>query len=157
MQTSCSQLFPQDPALKLCLVQSLCMVSQAMCSSAQASSFHCSRKAELITQMMVSSGQALLAGSRGGTWGGRRLRAVMQPGVECVQTEPCTSEASTTHFMGGTGGAGSRLMPPLRACYMLPPQGIHQGRAPRLPENTHSEESHACLHIPGVSFPASLH
>ncbi|XP_031203259.1 maestro heat-like repeat-containing protein family member 1 isoform X3 [Mastomys coucha] len=42
----------KDPALKLCLVQSLCMVSQAMCSSAQASSFHCSRKAELITQMM---------------------------------------------------------------------------------------------------------
>lgn len=42
----------KDPALKLCLVQSLCMVSQAMCSSAQASSFHFSRKAELVTQMM---------------------------------------------------------------------------------------------------------
>ncbi|XP_034373202.1 maestro heat-like repeat-containing protein family member 1 isoform X2 [Arvicanthis niloticus] len=42
----------KDPALKLCLVQSLCMVSQAMCSSAQASSFHFSRKAELVAQMM---------------------------------------------------------------------------------------------------------
>ncbi|XP_028634697.1 maestro heat-like repeat-containing protein family member 1 isoform X1 [Grammomys surdaster] len=41
----------KDPALKLCLVQSLCMVSQAMCSSAQASSFHFSRKAELMAQM----------------------------------------------------------------------------------------------------------
>ncbi|XP_055482603.1 maestro heat-like repeat-containing protein family member 1 isoform X2 [Psammomys obesus] len=42
----------KDPALKLCLVQSLCMVSQAMCSSVQASSFHFSRKAELVAQMM---------------------------------------------------------------------------------------------------------
>lgn len=42
----------KDPALKLCLVQSLCMVSQAMCSSAQASSFHFLRKTELVTQMM---------------------------------------------------------------------------------------------------------
>ncbi|XP_063120748.1 maestro heat-like repeat-containing protein family member 1 isoform X9 [Rattus norvegicus] len=42
----------KDPALKLCLVQSLCMVSQAMCSGAQASSFHFSRKAELVAQMM---------------------------------------------------------------------------------------------------------
>lgn len=42
----------KDPALKLCLVQSLCMVCQAMCSSAQAGSFQFSRKAELVTQMM---------------------------------------------------------------------------------------------------------
>ncbi|XP_077872592.1 maestro heat-like repeat-containing protein family member 1 isoform X9 [Ictidomys tridecemlineatus] len=42
----------KDPALKLCLVQSLCMVSQAICSSAQASSFYFSRKAELVAQMM---------------------------------------------------------------------------------------------------------
>lgn len=42
----------KDPALKLCLVQSLCMVSQAMCSGTQASSFHFSRKAELVAQMM---------------------------------------------------------------------------------------------------------
>lgn len=42
----------KDPALKLCLVQGLCMVSQAMCSSVQASSFHFSRKAELVAQMM---------------------------------------------------------------------------------------------------------
>lgn len=47
-------------------------------------------------------------------------------------------------------------MPPLRASCMLPLQGIHQGRTPRLPEDTHSEESHACLHIPGVSFPVCL-
>ncbi|XP_035296589.1 maestro heat-like repeat-containing protein family member 1 isoform X10 [Cricetulus griseus] len=43
----------KDPALKLCFVQSLCMVCQAMCSSAQASSFQFSRKAELVTQMVV--------------------------------------------------------------------------------------------------------
>uniref|UniRef100_A0A8C6W8Z7 Maestro heat-like repeat family member 1 n=1 Tax=Nannospalax galili TaxID=1026970 RepID=A0A8C6W8Z7_NANGA len=42
----------KDPALKLCLVQSLCMVSQAVCSSIQASSFHFSRKAELVAQMV---------------------------------------------------------------------------------------------------------
>nr|XP_035961505.1 maestro heat-like repeat-containing protein family member 1 isoform X2 [Halichoerus grypus] len=42
----------KDPALKLCLVQSVCMASQAICSSAQASSFHFSRKAELVAQMM---------------------------------------------------------------------------------------------------------
>ncbi|XP_069322862.1 maestro heat-like repeat-containing protein family member 1 isoform X4 [Eulemur rufifrons] len=42
----------KDPALKLCLVQSTCMVSRAICSSAQASSFHFSRKAELVAQMM---------------------------------------------------------------------------------------------------------
>lgn len=142
MQTSCSQLFPQDPALKLCLVQSLCMVSQAMCSSAQASSFQFSRKAELVAQMMVSSRQLLQPGSEGGSWGGQRHAR-------------SDAAASTTHFMKETEGAGSRLMPPLRACCVLPPQGIHQSRTPRLPENTYSEESHACLHIPGVSFPAS--
>ncbi|XP_039110003.1 maestro heat-like repeat-containing protein family member 1 isoform X2 [Hyaena hyaena] len=42
----------KDPALKLCLVQSVCMASQAICSSAQAGSFHFSRKAELVAQMM---------------------------------------------------------------------------------------------------------
>ncbi|XP_027456396.2 maestro heat-like repeat-containing protein family member 1 isoform X1 [Zalophus californianus] len=42
----------KDPALKLCLVQSVCMASQAICGSAQASSFHFSRKAELVAQMM---------------------------------------------------------------------------------------------------------
>ncbi|XP_006879292.1 PREDICTED: maestro heat-like repeat-containing protein family member 1 [Elephantulus edwardii] len=42
----------KDPALKLCLVQSVCMVSQAICGSAQASTFHFSRKAELVAHMM---------------------------------------------------------------------------------------------------------
>ncbi|XP_063499119.1 maestro heat-like repeat-containing protein family member 1 isoform X9 [Symphalangus syndactylus] len=42
----------KDPALKLCLVQSVCMVSRAICSSTQAGSFHFTRKAELVTQMM---------------------------------------------------------------------------------------------------------
>uniref|UniRef100_A0A2K6AZ09 Maestro heat like repeat family member 1 n=1 Tax=Macaca nemestrina TaxID=9545 RepID=A0A2K6AZ09_MACNE len=41
-----------DPALKLCLVQSVCMVSRAICSSTQAGSFHFTRKAELVAQMM---------------------------------------------------------------------------------------------------------
>lgn len=42
----------KDPGLQLCLVQSVCMVCQAICSSAQASSFHFTRKAELVAQMM---------------------------------------------------------------------------------------------------------
>lgn len=42
----------KDLGLQLCLVQSVCMVSQAICSSAQASSFHFTRKAELVAQMM---------------------------------------------------------------------------------------------------------
>ncbi|XP_008068180.1 maestro heat-like repeat-containing protein family member 1 [Carlito syrichta] len=42
----------KDPALKLCLIQSTCMVSQAICSGAHASSFHFSRKADLVAQMM---------------------------------------------------------------------------------------------------------
>lgn len=55
LAASCSPLSLQDPALKLCLVQSVCMVSQAICSSSQASSFHFSQKAELVAQMMVSA------------------------------------------------------------------------------------------------------
>ncbi|XP_077800723.1 maestro heat-like repeat-containing protein family member 1 isoform X14 [Macaca mulatta] len=42
----------KDPALKLCLVQSVCMVSRAICSSTQAGSFHFTQKAELVAQMM---------------------------------------------------------------------------------------------------------
>ncbi|XP_010628834.1 maestro heat-like repeat-containing protein family member 1 isoform X2 [Fukomys damarensis] len=42
----------KDPALKLSLIQSLCMVSQAARSGAQPGSFHFSRKAELVAQMM---------------------------------------------------------------------------------------------------------
>ncbi|XP_024903350.1 maestro heat-like repeat-containing protein family member 1 [Pteropus alecto] len=42
----------KDPALKLCLVQSVCMVCQAIRSSAQASCFHFAQKAELVAQMM---------------------------------------------------------------------------------------------------------
>ncbi|XP_016072097.1 PREDICTED: maestro heat-like repeat-containing protein family member 1 isoform X3 [Miniopterus natalensis] len=42
----------KDPALQLCLVQSVCMVCQALCSSTEAGAFHFSRKAELVAQMM---------------------------------------------------------------------------------------------------------
>ncbi|XP_037659046.1 maestro heat-like repeat-containing protein family member 1 isoform X4 [Choloepus didactylus] len=42
----------KDPTLKLCLVQSVCMVSQAICSSPQASTFHFAQKAELVARMM---------------------------------------------------------------------------------------------------------
>ncbi|XP_070238671.1 maestro heat-like repeat-containing protein family member 1 isoform X4 [Bos mutus] len=42
----------QDPALRLSLVQSVCMATQAICSSAHGSSFHLSRKAELVAQMV---------------------------------------------------------------------------------------------------------
>ncbi|XP_006830837.1 PREDICTED: maestro heat-like repeat-containing protein family member 1 isoform X2 [Chrysochloris asiatica] len=42
----------KDPALKLCLVRSICMVSQAICGSTQASVFHLSRKKELVAHML---------------------------------------------------------------------------------------------------------
>ncbi|XP_061294016.1 maestro heat-like repeat-containing protein family member 1 isoform X3 [Bos javanicus] len=48
-----SQCFStKDPALRLSLVQSVCMATQAICSSAHGSSFHLSRKAELVAQMV---------------------------------------------------------------------------------------------------------
>ncbi|XP_062043851.1 maestro heat-like repeat-containing protein family member 1 isoform X4 [Lepus europaeus] len=42
----------KDPALKQCLVQGLCMVSQAVHSSVQADSFQFSKKAELVAQLL---------------------------------------------------------------------------------------------------------
>ncbi|XP_051687149.2 maestro heat-like repeat-containing protein family member 1 isoform X3 [Oryctolagus cuniculus] len=42
----------KDPTLKQCLVQGLCMVSQAIHSSVQADSFQFSKKAELVAQLM---------------------------------------------------------------------------------------------------------
>ncbi|XP_065759602.1 maestro heat-like repeat-containing protein family member 1 isoform X5 [Muntiacus reevesi] len=42
----------KDPALRLSLVQSVCMATQAVCSSAHGGSFHLSRKAELVAQMV---------------------------------------------------------------------------------------------------------
>uniref|UniRef100_A0A452F4X2 Maestro heat like repeat family member 1 n=1 Tax=Capra hircus TaxID=9925 RepID=A0A452F4X2_CAPHI len=42
----------QDPALRLSLVQSVCMATQAICSSAHGGSFHLLRKAELVAQMV---------------------------------------------------------------------------------------------------------
>nr|XP_056710567.1 maestro heat-like repeat-containing protein family member 1 [Euleptes europaea] len=42
----------KDLSLKLCLTQSICMVCQAICNSAQAGDFSFSQKAELVAQMM---------------------------------------------------------------------------------------------------------
>ncbi|XP_062987322.1 maestro heat-like repeat-containing protein family member 1 isoform X2 [Elgaria multicarinata webbii] len=42
----------KDLTLKLCLIQSVCMICQAICSSAQARDFRFSRKVELVSQMM---------------------------------------------------------------------------------------------------------
>ncbi|XP_043735507.1 maestro heat-like repeat-containing protein family member 1 isoform X5 [Cervus elaphus] len=42
----------KDLALRLSLVQSVCMATQAICSSAHGGSFHLSRKAELVAQMV---------------------------------------------------------------------------------------------------------
>ncbi|XP_007488818.1 maestro heat-like repeat-containing protein family member 1 isoform X2 [Monodelphis domestica] len=42
----------KDLTLKLCLIRSICMISQAICNSVQSSSFVFSQKAELVTQMM---------------------------------------------------------------------------------------------------------
>ncbi|XP_060275917.1 maestro heat-like repeat-containing protein family member 1 isoform X2 [Ovis aries] len=48
-----SQCFStKDPALRLSLVQSVCMATQAICSSAHGGSFHLLRKAELVAQMV---------------------------------------------------------------------------------------------------------
>lgn len=58
MPASCSSRPPQDPTLRLSLVRSVCMASQAICGSAQGSAFHFSRKAELVVQMTVSVGRA---------------------------------------------------------------------------------------------------
>lgn len=72
LAAACSLLSLQDPALKLCLVQSVCMVCQAIRSSAQAGCFHFAQKAELVAQMMVRAVQA--CGCRG-RWGGGLGRA----------------------------------------------------------------------------------
>lgn len=58
LPASCSSRPPQDPTLRLSLVRSVCMASQAICGSAQGSAFHFSRKAELVVQMTVSVGRA---------------------------------------------------------------------------------------------------
>ncbi|XP_068382194.1 maestro heat-like repeat-containing protein family member 1 isoform X2 [Eschrichtius robustus] len=42
----------KDPALRLCLARSVCMASQAICSSSRGSSFQLLRKPELVAQMM---------------------------------------------------------------------------------------------------------
>ncbi|XP_057592671.1 maestro heat-like repeat-containing protein family member 1 isoform X4 [Hippopotamus amphibius kiboko] len=42
----------KDPALRLSLVQSVCLASQAVCSSTQGGAFHLSRKPELVAQMV---------------------------------------------------------------------------------------------------------
>ncbi|XP_015273984.1 PREDICTED: maestro heat-like repeat-containing protein family member 1 [Gekko japonicus] len=42
----------KDLSLKLCLIQSICMVCQAICNSAQSGDFTFSHKAELVAQMM---------------------------------------------------------------------------------------------------------
>ncbi|XP_053571958.1 maestro heat-like repeat-containing protein family member 1 [Bombina bombina] len=43
---------PKDLTLKLCLIRSISMISLAICNSSQAGSFHFSRKAELLSQLM---------------------------------------------------------------------------------------------------------
>lgn len=150
---SCSPVCLQDPALKLCLVQSVCMASQAICSSAQASSFHFSRKAELVAQMMVSAGQGLPAprvaptalphtGEAG--LGRAGARAARDPSTRSAQhPKPAPGRWLTR---------GKQVLWPRAESRDWPPAGVHQGRAAGLPENTHSEEGHARLHLPGVSF-----
>ncbi|KAL7990208.1 hypothetical protein Chor_010562, partial [Crotalus horridus] len=45
-------LRPQDTTLKLCLIRSVCLISQAVCHSAQSGDFSFSRKAEVVAQML---------------------------------------------------------------------------------------------------------
>lgn len=79
---SCSRPPPQDPALQLCLVQSVCMLCQAVCGSAQAGAFHFARKAELVAQMMVRPRGAWRAPAqmRGGRPGEAEVQAARAPG-----------------------------------------------------------------------------
>ena len=44
---------PQDLTLKLCLIRSVCMICRAVCANAQSGDFIFTRKAELVSQMMV--------------------------------------------------------------------------------------------------------
>lgn len=76
----CSPVSRQDPALKLCLVQSLHMATQAICNSPQAGSFHFSQKAELVAHLVVSSGwvpgQLRGCQHRQGRWAGAGRRGL---------------------------------------------------------------------------------
>uniref|UniRef100_A0A670J0H4 Maestro heat like repeat family member 1 n=1 Tax=Podarcis muralis TaxID=64176 RepID=A0A670J0H4_PODMU len=47
----------QDLMLKLCLIRSICLICQAICNSTQSGDFTFSRKAELVSQMMVRRGR----------------------------------------------------------------------------------------------------
>lgn len=62
--------------------------------------------------------------------------------------------APTWHSLMGAGWGGEPVLW-LRAVTCCP-SGLHQGRAPRLLANTYSEEGHARLHPPGVSFPLGM-
>ncbi|XP_034275891.1 maestro heat-like repeat-containing protein family member 1 isoform X1 [Pantherophis guttatus] len=42
----------KDATLKLCLIRSICLISQAICNSAQSGDFSFSRKAEVVAQML---------------------------------------------------------------------------------------------------------
>ncbi|XP_063155850.1 maestro heat-like repeat-containing protein family member 1 isoform X1 [Candoia aspera] len=42
----------KDATLKLCLIRSVCLISQAVCSSTQSGDFNLSRKAEVVAQML---------------------------------------------------------------------------------------------------------
>ena len=102
------------------------MASQAICSSSRGSSFQLLRKPELVAQMMVSAG---------GAWAGA-----------CV-LERAEGRRLSGRLAGRQAGAVAKGHP------AAAPAGVHQGRAPGLPEDAHSEKGHARLHLPGVSFP----
>lgn len=89
MAAPCSLLSLQDPGLKLCLVQSVCMVCQAIRSSAQAGCFHFAQKAELVAQMMVRAVPAWGCGCRRG--GGAR-QGWRTPAAGGPRHLPCGAE-----------------------------------------------------------------
>ena len=101
-----------------------------------------------------------------------------EPGAECVHGHPGHLQQHPRQLLppleeGGAGGAdgdecgraGEDRAPGLwgltrgqagasaKVCPAAALPGVHQSGAPRLAEDAHLEEGHACLHVPGVSFP----
>ncbi|XP_023364135.1 maestro heat-like repeat-containing protein family member 1 isoform X1 [Otolemur garnettii] len=103
----------KDPALKLCLVRSSCMVSHAICS-AQASSFHFSRKAELVAQMME-----LIRAEPVDTLRTPIRKEAMLTCAHLASLEPVLGEQAQADVIQGCLHSVMALVPE--------PQGEHQG------------------------------
>lgn len=75
-------LCSQDLTLKLCLIRSICMISQAICKGGKCGDFSFSRKAELVAQMVVR-------GALGLAWGGLGVPKPHHWGLHVAGAAPC--------------------------------------------------------------------